>query len=354
MEKKDWKNINIPYDESYQPMAMLQKMWDKISPQNDFDAKCLRDYKNWQRGLITKIYSKYGIPQEEIKLSPQIIDRGIWEPGIKYRAGTVKTALGMSIPFILLIPEKAKNAAGVVCVHGHGDGMNPMLGMDANGDPTEDYHHLFPLVAARRGFVTLSFDVLGFGRRRDLDFINKYPGTNPCDTPSKWAIQMGTSMAGLRIYDAIQMVTLLAEQPEVDAERLGVSGISGGGLVAFFLAVLDKRVKVVNVSGYLNKFNAFMQVPHCIDNFIPGASCIADMPDVACAIAPRPLLVSQGLRDCIFPIAATREAVEYIRQAYKIFNAEDRLEEDYYDTDHEYSNARVWDFMEYWLNTKEK
>jgi hypothetical protein len=350
MNKKNWKQIYLSYDESYQPMAMLQKWWDKITPRHEFNATCTRDFNNWRRGLTTKIRTKFGVPQQEIKLVPTIVDKGVWEPGINYRMGTVKTALGMTIPFILLIPENAKNAAGILCVHGHGDGMNPMVGIDGAGNPTEDYHHHFPVVAARRGFVTLSFDLLGFGRRRDIDFLNKYPGTNPCDTPTKWAIHIGTSMAGLRLYDAIQMVTLLSSQPEVNPEKIGLSGISGGGLVALFLAALDKRVKAVNVSGYMNKYNSFMQVPHCIDNFMPDAANIADLPDIGCSIAPRPLLINQGLRDSIFPIQATREAVNIIRQAYNIFNAEERLEEEYYDTDHEYSNARVWDFMEYWLN----
>ncbi len=163
------------------------------------------------------------------------------------------------------------------------------------------------------------------------------------------AFQLGASMLGLRVFDARRMLELLGAQPEVDARRLGMAGISGGGTITFFTTVLDERVRAAMISGYFNKFSAFMQVPHCIDNFVPGMAAVAEMPDSGCAIASRPLLISQGEEDPIFPIAATREGVEKLRAAYRLHGAEERVEEEYYPGGHTFSNARAWDFFKVWL-----
>jgi hypothetical protein len=223
--------------------------------------------------------------------------------------------------------------------------MNPLIGLDEAGNPLEnEYQHAFALEACRRGFVSLTFDMLCFGRRRDFLYNQQYK-LNPCDSPSKIAIQLGASMLGLRVFDARQMLTLLGQQPEVDADRLGMSGISGGGTITFFTTLLDDRVRAANISGYFNRFSAFMQVPHCVDNFVPALATVAEAPDLGCAIAPRPVLINQGTRDPIFPIEATRAGVEQLRTAYRLFAAESHVEEEYYDAEHVYSNARVWDFF---------
>jgi predicted esterase len=109
-------------------------------------------------------------------------------------------------------------------------------------------------------------------------------------------------------------------------------------------------VKAAMISGYFNQFAAFMQVFHCIDNFVPGLARVAEMPTMGCSIAPRPLLISQGEDDPIFPIAATRAGVRTLRQAYGLFDAADRVEEEYYPGGHVFSNTRVWDFMGQWLS----
>ena len=350
MTELDWKTANSSRGAAFEPLAALNRWWGEIVPRVTFTAGSAEAFPAWQAGMRAAVQEALGWTPPALPLAPRVLAEGVLEPGVGFRYGEVETAPGMTVPFMVLVPERlAAPGAAVLCVHGHGDGMNPLFGLDGQGNPlTDEYQHAFALEACRRGFVVLTFDMLCFGRRRDFAFCARH-NTTPCTTPSELAVQLGSSMAALRVFDARQMLTLLAMQPEVDAARIGMAGISGGGTITFYTSVLDDRVKAAMISGFFNKFAAYMQVYHCIDNFVPGLSRVAEMPDIACALAPRPLLVSQGTRDPIFPIAATREGVQHLRNAYRLFNAEERLEEEYYDDEHVFSNTRVWDFMGQWL-----
>ncbi|HEY3377597.1 MAG TPA: alpha/beta hydrolase family protein [Armatimonadota bacterium] len=345
----DWMVAHHAHGERFAPLEMLNQWWRTITPRLPFRATNCAEFAVWQAEIRAALTVQLGQTPPALPLQPRILAAGQLEAGVRFRYGEVETAPGMTVPFIVLVPDELTTPRpGVLCVHGHGDGMNPLIGRDAEGEALDDYQHAFALEACRRGYVALTFDLMGFGRRRDFWFLEQFGGC-ACDTPSEFALHLGSSMAALRLFDAQQMVTLLALQPEVDATRIATAGISGGGLVSFFLSVLDERVRAAMISGYFNRFAAFMQVAHCVDNFVPGMATLADLPDFGCAIAPRPLLISQGEHDPIFPLDATRDGVVQLRSAYRLFDAEDRLEEEYYDAEHEFSHARVWDFFREWV-----
>jgi dienelactone hydrolase len=346
----DWLRADRAPGSAYEPLTALNRWWGAIAPRCAFTATSPEAAVAWQSQVRAAVEAQLGCTPAPVPLVPRILADGELEPGVHFRFGEVDTAEEFTVPFMLLRPtELAGPTPAILCLHGHGDGMNPLFGRNAAGEPlTDEYQHEFALAACRRGFVVLTYDQLGFGRRRDFAYCARF-GVGPCDLPSKLAVQLGGSMVGLRVFDARQMLSLLALQPEVDPTRLGIAGISGGGTISFFTAVLDERPRAIMLSGYFNRFADFMQVNHCIDNFVPGLASVGEMPDLGCALAPRALLISQGVHDPIFPLAATRAGVQTLRQAYRLLGAEERLEEEYYDDGHIFSNARVWDFMRTWL-----
>ena len=170
---------------------------------------------------------------------------------------------------------------------------------------------------------------------------------NHCEQPSKNALHWGLSMTGIRVWDAMRMIDFLQSRPEVDGDRIGMVGISGGGLVTQFTAALDDRIKAACVSGYLNRYEAcILAIHHCIDNYVPGLGRVANDDDIACLIAPRPLLVQSGTRDPIFPIAATRVALAKLRRCYRLVGAADRLEADLFPGVHCFHGPPVWPFFD--------
>jgi hypothetical protein len=242
----------------------------------------------------------------------------------------------------------AEPSPALLCLHGHGYGVNAIVGLDEYGNPrdTPDYHNDFALEAVRRGYVVLAPEILGFGRRRDGEFD---PGSHAssCQTLSGAALMLGETIAAWRVWDAMCALDYLETRAEVDKKRLGTVGISGGGLNALFLAALDKRVKAAVVSGYLNSWQAcVMGVPHCIDNFIPGLAIQARMSDIAGLIAPRALWCENGTRDNIFPVAAFRKALRETSDIYRVFDAKQQVGGEVFEGEHQFHGAGAWTFLE--------
>jgi hypothetical protein len=69
------------------------------------------------------------------------------------------------------------------------------------------------------------------------------------------------------------------------------------------------------------------------------------MSDVAALIAPRPFLVIAGTQDRIFPIEATRRAYDALARTYGLLGARDRLDRDFFDGPHAWSNRKTLPFL---------
>ncbi len=133
-------------------------------------------------------------------------------------------------------------------------------------------------------------------------------------------------------------------------EGLGCVGLSGGGTVTLFTAALDQRITCAVVSGYMNTFRAsIMSIEHCFCNYIPGILQYAEIPDIAGLIAPRPLLVESGMHDPIYPSKATQQALDELRPVYRCLGAEDRLDADFFEGEHQWSGRKAYDWLERWL-----
>jgi len=171
-----------------------------------------------------------------------------------------------------------------------------------------------------------------------------------CHEICTYLLQFGHTMAGHRAYDVMRSVDYLAARPDVDPARIGCMGISGGGLAATFAAALGDPIRAAVVSGYINTFAAsILAVHHCVDNYVPGLSRIADLPDLAALIAPRALLMEAGTEDPIFPIGAAKEAYERIRRAYRLLGAEKKLAIDVFEGGHQISGAAAYDWLSEYL-----
>ncbi len=344
-------SIEKPGDPRLEPRHFLARYSLEAPPSHAFAAKTIAEWEQWHTEFTSRLADVIGL--DAFSSFPLQVTEGPVETFDDYtrHAYTIETAPGMYVPAFLLVPKGEKKLLpSILCSHGHGIGMNALVGLNADGTPRpaeeDEYQHDFALQAVRQGYVTLVFDQMGFGRRRDFGFNEKHNLGNACEQPSEHAIHAGTSMTGIRVYDAMRMIDFLQSRPEVDRDRIGMVGISGGGLVTQFTAALDHRVKAACVSGYCNRFDAcILGIRHCIDNYVPGIGRLADNDDVACLIAPRPLLIEAGTQDPIFPIAATRAALRKLRRCYALLNATRSLEADIFDAGHQFSGAKTWTFF---------
>jgi len=332
-----------------EPLHYL-KLLSRRTPDYAFQATDNTTWKRWRTNLRKRLAEIIGLPH--IESSHLRIVKGPTDKckGYVRHALTIETSPGLWVPAFLLIPAGCDSPRpAVLCCHGHGYGMNALVALAEDGRQRRvgaGYQRDFAIQAVRAGFVALAFDQYGFGRRRDFAFNKTQRLSNACEQPSKNALHFGLTVAGIRIWDACRMIDVLQKQPEIDAKRIGMVGISGGGMVTQFTVALDDRVQVACVSGYCNRYaDCILSIHHCIDNYIPGLGLLADNDDIACLIAPRPLLIESGTKDPIFPIAATRAAVRKLRRCYQLLDASKAFETDIFEGDHHFHGAKVWKFF---------
>ncbi len=135
------------------------------------------------------------------------------------------------------------------------------------------------------------------------------------------------SLMGERTWDALRCVDYLVTLSEVDANRLAVAGLSLGGETTMYVAALDERLQIACSSGWLTTV-ANMKKGHCPCFNFPGLEENFDFADIFACVAPRNLVCELGEQERApggFPVSIGRQALEAIRPAYRVFNAESNL-----------------------------
>jgi hypothetical protein len=211
-------------------------------------------------------------------------------------------------------------------------------------DP-DGYQVDFACTLAQRGFVVVAPEIVGFGQRISRE-CSENKGFYPCWHLAPFALMMGGSVVGMRTWDAMRAIDFAQTLPEVDRNRIGAMGISGGGMNTFFATALDDRIKACVISGYFCDWRyGLLGKFHCFCNFVPGLLRLGELNDLAGLIAPRPCLVEAGSRDQYFPYQPSLDTVDRARRCWQAFGQESLLELDAFDGRHRISGRRAYDFL---------
>jgi dienelactone hydrolase len=121
-------------------------------------------------------------------------------------------------------------------------------------------------------------------------------------TQLNWA---GTTWAGLNYYDDSRCIDYLLSRPEVNPEKIGVTGLSGGGWRTDMLAALDPRIKASVSVGWMTTGDMLQlyNIRGAVGTFclLPGVWNRLDIPDLAAMSAPNACMVVVGNQDLLFP-----------------------------------------------------
>ncbi len=196
-----------------------------------------------------------------------------------------------------------------------------------------DYQFAY-LNLVHAGFVVLAYDPVGQGERRH--YWNPYTGETESgltaifehSMPGQVLLLMGEDLTHYRIWDGVRAIDYLLSRSEVDPERIGCAGHSGGGTLTLFISALDERVKcaVVNQGGTAHRWPVQITPgsrvgPSDVEqNLFPAALYGIDLCDLHVAICPRPLLALIENYNPGFNLAA-----EHIRRRYELAGVAERF-----------------------------
>ena len=217
---------------------------------------------------------------------------------------------GLWVPALLYEPDQlGEKAPAVLNPNGHHAGGKAM-----------DYKQARCINLAKRGMLALNTEFLGMGElRADLDH-NRIAHLDLC------------GIAGIGVFYLLMKrgLDVLLAHPKADPERIGMTGLSGGGWQTALLSALDERVKViVPVAGH----SAVWQRRGCIEDIGDQEQCPADLCTVAdydtlsALFAPRPTLLMYNRHDdCCFQTRRARKSIyEPIRPVFALLGARDNI-----------------------------
>jgi len=341
-------------DRRFDPVVYTRDLYAAAPRRLRFKARSRSEAEEWQKTLRAKLTELVGgFPTSRQPLRPITLETRSF-PGYTREKIVFDSQPGVSVLAYLLLPEKAQRPAAVmICVPGHGRGVDDIVGIDENGNERTDkagYQHDFAIQIAEAGIAAMAIEPMGFGCRRDPLNARQGLSRKACDPVAGGALLVGQTMIGWRVWDVMRTIDYIAARGELDPNRVGCMGISGGGTVTVFSTALERRIRVALVSGYLNTFrDSIGSLAHCSDNYVPGILNWAEMHDLAGLIAPRPLFVESGEKDNIFPVQASIESFNEVQKIYGIFGVQDLVEQEVFPADHSFWGKRGIPFLAHHL-----
>ncbi|MEW9698377.1 dienelactone hydrolase family protein [Paenibacillus sp. SI8] len=259
--------------------------------------------------------------EKKDELRPVRIERTEFEGYTRERV-EFGTVWGLRVPAYVLIPKGLTGrSAAVLALHGHGYGSRQIVGLDPDGSEhagEPDLHGNYALELVKRGLVVVVPEGIGFGDRRlAADQEAGQVGNSSCQTLASHLLLYGISLAGLRVQEALRALDYLISRDEVDQDRIGCIGFSGGALIGAYASAVDERIQATVLCAFTNTFKgSIMHVRHCIDNYLPDALDFAELPELIGLIAPRALFIESGEQDPIFPLETVKAAIAKIQSIY--------------------------------------
>ncbi|MBN2326344.1 MAG: acetylxylan esterase [Candidatus Omnitrophica bacterium] len=240
-------------------------------------------------------------------LNPIIRDERNYD-GYSIANATIESLPGFYVTGNLYRPtdKSASNRyAGILLTHGHCTGTKTPFGVNKTGGRFSASTQSLGAVLARMGAVVFAYDMTG------VNEAVQYPHT-------------GRRAMTVQLWNSMRALDFLTSMPEVDAERIGMTGASGGGTQTFLLAAVDDRVRVsipvVQVSCY----------------FFGGCVCESGLPihvgahhetcntEIAALHAPKPLLIISDGKDWTQHVP--QATFPYLQRVYRAYGAKGSVE----------------------------
>lgn len=297
--------------DAYQALDARRERFEKL--------QTAEDIREWQRQRREFLIDRLGGFPQRTALNARTV--GVIE-GKDYRIEKViyDSQPHHRITANLYLPNAEGPVPGVVVSSGH-----------SRTAKTADYNQRFGIMMARLGMAALCFDPIGQGERAQVLRDGK-PIHNSTTTEhflvGVGSMAVGRNTARYRVYDAIRSIDYLSSRPEVDGERIGFTGCSGGGTLTSYVMAIDDRVTCAAPACYLTTFRRLIETigPQDAEQNIYGQLAFGlDQPDYVIMRAPRPTIISSTTDD-FFPIEGSWDNYRQAKRVYGLLGFPERVD----------------------------
>ena len=249
--------------------------------------------------------------------------------GYRIEKLTYESEPGILIPALLYVPES-------------GNARKPALILaDSQGKSAAAQA---AVELARSGVIVLTVDLRGMGETKiapDVNDTDSYRYFGDYED-GMTAVLMNHTLAGMRARDILRGLDLLAARDDVDPTRLSAIGRNGAAVPLLYAGVFDTRLRSIALEGMLVSYDAVVttRIHRLIfEQIVPGALVDFDLPDLAAAIAPRAVWISDAITPAGAPITRDELAKSYrsTARAFEVAGAASGLHLQYPHSDDEHA-----------------
>lgn len=265
-----------------------------------------------------------GFPDTPCDLAPRKLGE-LDRDGYKLEKLLLQTFPGVWMTAHAYVPKIDGKLPAVLCVHGHWKEAKQAPQVQARC-----------IGLAKHGFFVLAVDAFGAGERGVGEALGEYHGEMTAAT----LFPTGKPLSGIQVYENMRAVDYLQSRPEVDPEKLGITGASGGGNQTMYAGAWDTRFKAIVPVCSVGTYNAYLGAACCMCEVVPGAASWCCEGEILGLCAPRGLMIFNATKDSNqFSVKEARKSIAVAQTFFDLAGHPAALQQTVFDWHHDYSQS---------------
>jgi dienelactone hydrolase len=388
----------VPVDPNLTPdLANFDTLFQQIArdhgPRLSFLEDRFRSLDDWKQVARPAFRELLGYQPKALPLTTELIsrdDRG----GYTLEVVHIHATASYHIPARVLVPKgRSGKLPAVLALHCHSGrytwGYEKVISSPTDSATLTEFRtgrdgRPWAESLVKRGYIVIAIDAFYFGERRlrveDLVPSRVFPEVKEAFEASRKAapgspewiaatnrvcsfyehhtaktiFATGATWQGIHAWDEMRTVDYLLSRPDVDGNRIGCIGLSGGGFRTDLLIASDPRIKAACVTGWMTAFQHQLRhhIRHTWMAWLPGLYRVLDLPDAAGLHAPGALLVQQCRQDQLYPMSGMQAAIDKLSRIYTKAGIPERFRGTFHDVPHSFQpqmQDEAFDWMDRWL-----
>lgn len=360
---------------------------DKQLPVFSFRSGRWNNIEEWRKAARQRLTERLSIPEITTPVCKTV--RSFEYDGLKIEALQWQLPYGRATDALLLKPAAAKGKLpAILAFHDHGG--NKYFGT-RKITKTSDMQH--PLMVehqaayydglawaneiAKRGYVVLVSDAFPFASRRvmlrdvpehlrhgltdddpenpeSIQSYNKWAGEHE-HIMAKSLFSAGTTWPAVFWAEDRVALDILCARADVDNNKIGCCGLSGGGMRTAFMGGMDERIRCAVCVGFMTTWRDFIlnkSYTHTWMTYVPLLPNELDFPEIFGLRAPLPTMVLNDNDDDLYTLTEMKRADDILKEVFNKAGAADKYKCLFYDGPHKFDRQMQKDAFEWfdkWL-----